>query len=367
MNCLISDQPYLRAIESLLADLSAPCETLILTSELSATDLAYSVLHSAAAAKVGEVTVISHRELGTDPAVDLLDRSLYRQAWVRCLSDAGHPVPFAGNVILVHSQGEVRAAIGSAPLVDGRWGVEHDVWTVLRTRCGCAPIAMHELADLLHTISSGGASLPDLDRQFELDPHSAFALHSLASEIRSLEAVDTDARLLTNLQRTMAEQLRENASEPVQDLAVYAPAYHPELHGIDTLINAFRPTGTATIYTNGQQRFDREHLTQRACADGTRRSVHVDFSSSLRAHAAPHATVIQWRTQDGGVYALTGLASICDKTLEQTMSADAAALQIAVLSQTDTTLLPCPEMAGAASQMRVLPLPLGSVPTPNVR
>jgi hypothetical protein len=279
MNCLISDQPYLRAIETLLGDLSAPCETIILTSEVTATDLAYSVLHSAAA-KVGEVTVISHRELGSDPAVDLLDRSLYRQSWVRCQSDAGHPVPFAGNIVLIHSQDEVRAAIGSAPLTDGRWGVNRDVWTVLRTRCGCAPIAMHDLADLLHTISSGGASLPDLDRQFELDPHSAFALHSLANEIRSREALDTDACLLTNLQRTIAEQLREHAPEPVQDLAVYAPAYHPELHGIDTLINVLKPTGTATIYTNGQ-RFDREHLTHRARADGTRRSVH---STSRRRH-----------------------------------------------------------------------------------
>ncbi len=365
MNCLISDQPYLRAIETLLADVAQPCETIIITSELTATDLAYSVLHSAAA-KVGEVTVISHRELGTDPAVDLLDRSLYRQSWIRCQSDGGHPVPFAGNVIVVHCQGEVRAAIGSAPLADGRWGVDRDVWTVLRTRCGCAPTAMHELADLLHTISSGGASLPDLDRQFELDAYSAFALHSIANEIRSREAVDTDAHLISNLQRTIADQLREHVPEPVRDLVLFAPVHHPQLHGVDGLISVLRPTGTVTIYTNGQ-RFDREQLTQRASADGTRRSVHVDFSSPASAQAAPHATVIQWRTQDGRAFAFTGLASICDETLEQTMSADAAALQIAVLSQTDTTLLPCPEMAGAASQMRVLPLPLSSVPAPNVR
>ncbi len=88
--------------------------------------------------------------------------------------------------------------------------------------------------------------------------------------------------------------------------------------------------------------------------------MHVDFSSPGPAHKALHATVIQWRTQDGRVYALSGLASICDETLEQTMSADAAALQIAVLSQTDTALLPWPEDAARDAQVRVRPLRLSA-------
>ncbi len=359
MNCLIFDQPCFRAIESMLADVSEPCETIVLTSELTATDLAYSVLHSAAA-KVGEVTVISHRELGIDPAVDLLDRALYRQSWIRCLSDAGHPVPFGGNLIIVHSQDEVRVATGSAPLADGRWGRERDVWTVLRTRCGCAPIAMHQLAELLTTISHGGASLPDLDRQFELDAHTAFSLHSIAREIHSREPIDTGALVLTNLERTIAEQLREHTPDPVQDLAVYSPAYHPELHGLDMLTNIFKPTGTATIYTNGQ-RFDREQLTQRARADGTPRSVHIDLSSAACGDAAPSATVIQWRTQDGEVYALTGLAAISDATLEQTMCLDAAGLQVTIMSRTDMQLLPWSAHTASLSRLRVTRLPLCAI------
>ena len=217
MNTLISDQPYLRAIETLLSDVRDPCETLILTSDVTATDLAYSVLHSAAA-RVGEVTVVSHRELGVDPAVDLLDPALYRQSWIECQADTGQRVPFNANIVLIHSDSEVLAAVGSAPLADGRWGSDRDAWTVLRTRCGCAPVALHQLAELLETIAHGGNALPDLDRQFLLDPHTAFALHSMAAEIRSREAIDTEARLLFNLDSPIAQQLRVHIREPVKDL-----------------------------------------------------------------------------------------------------------------------------------------------------
>lgn len=355
MNTLISDQSCLRAIETLLCDVREPCETLILTSAVTATDLAYSVLHSAAA-RVGEVTVVSHRELGVDPAVDLLDPALHRQSWLECQADTGQRVAFNANIVLIHSDSEVLAAVGSAPLADGRWGSDRDAWTVLRTRCGCAPVALHQLAELLERIAHGGNALPDLDRQFLVDPHTAFALHSMAAEIRSREAIDTEARLLANLDSSIAQQLREHISEPVSDLAVYCPAYHPELHGIDTLINVFRSTGLVAIYTK-DQRFDREHLTERARADGTFRPVGIDLR---RAHApgrAPDATVIQWRAQDGQTYALTGLSGICDDTLERTMSADAVALEVATLSQADTQLLPWPKHVAPHPHVRVLALP----------
>ena len=355
MNTLISDQPYRRAIETLLSDVREPCETLILTAAVTATDLAYSVLHSAAA-RVGEVTVVSHRELGVDPAVDLLDPSLYRQSWLECHSDTGQRVPWNANIVLIHSDSEVLAAIGSAPLVNGRWGTDRDAWTVLRTRCGCAPIALHQLAELLATIAHGGSALPDLDQQFAVDPHTAFALHTMATEIRSREAIDTQARLLFNLDSPIAQQLREHVREPVADLAVYSPAYHSELHGIDTLINAFKPTGAVAIYTKGQ-RFDRGHMTQRARADGSPRPVHVDFGNTQSADRAPDATIIQWRTRDGQTYALTGLSAISDDTLEKTMSADAVALEIATLSQADTQLVPWPEGTAPHAHVRVMPLP----------
>jgi len=147
--------------------------------------------------------------------------------------------------------------------------------------------------------------------------------------------------------------LRGNVPLPATDLVMYTPAYHPQLHGVDALISTLRPTGSTTIYT--YQRQETKTVVERASADGISRSVYIDRAIHKRAET-PHATVIQWRDGEN-TWTLTGLTGISDDTLARNASADGAGLQIALLSQTDTPLLPWSEHIQPHWQTRVLQTP----------
>ena len=188
MNCLISDAPAWRAINTILDDVTEPAEVIILTGDITATDLARHVLTHPAAGYC-QVTVIAERSPSVDPAVELIGRENYYFAWLTHDIDPLRPSRFRGNVVLVNAHGRVSAAIGSAPLSGNRWASERGIWTVLRERCGCSPIALHELADLLCLIALS-------DTHCELDRRAGFALYSAARDIDATEAIDTESSFL---------------------------------------------------------------------------------------------------------------------------------------------------------------------------
>jgi hypothetical protein len=182
VNCLISDAPSWRAIDTLFDGVCEGAEIVILTSSLTASDLAGGVLRHPAVRGL-KVTVISAGDV--DPAVDLLDPNICHQSWIQCQAHDGRPLSFDGNVVVIHSDGEVRAAIGSAPLLDGRWSTGRDVWGTVHSRCGVAPIALHDLAGVLQflcgSVQLSGRNAPE----FLLDP---------AGEVRALHRGKGDRR-----------------------------------------------------------------------------------------------------------------------------------------------------------------------------
>jgi hypothetical protein len=300
VNCLISDAPAWRAIDTLFDGVSEGAEVLILTSSLTASDLAGTVLNHPAV-RGCQVTVISDRSRIVDPAVDLLDPSIYHQSWIDCQARDGRQLSFDGNVIVIHSDGDVRAAVGSAPLLEGRWATDRDVWGPLHSRCEISPMALHDLGDLLQVLS-GSVQLRDPNApEFLLDPAGRFALYTAAAEITNTDGVNTHARVLTNLFDPIVEQLPGNVPLPVVDLAIYAPNHGPGLGGIDVLTQALKPTGSITVYTNQRPA---SKTIERAGVDGLVRGVQVDGAIRKRSDA-PHATVVQWHDGEH-TWTLTG-------------------------------------------------------------
>jgi hypothetical protein len=349
VNCLISDAPAWRAIDTLFDGVSDDAEILILTSSVTASDLAATVL-THPAVRGCKVTVISDRSRGVDAAVDLLDPSIYHQSWISCQTRHGQQLSFEGNVIVIHSDGDVRAAVGSSPLVNGRWSTDRDVWGPLHSRCEVSPVALHDLGELLQALS-GSVELRDNAPEFLLDPAGRFALYTAAAEIANTDGVNTYARVLTNVLTPIDEQLPGNVPLPASDLAVYAPSYGPELHGVDLLIAALKPTGSITVYTSQRPA---KPVVERVGVDGMVRGVYIDGPIRKRSDA-PGATVVQWRDGED-TWTLTGLSGLDDTTIAHTVADDGAGLQVALLSQVETPLLPWPE-SGDHSHIRILQTP----------
>ena len=89
-------------------------------------------------------------------------------------------------------------------------------------------------------------------------------------------------------------------------------------------------------------------------ADSESRNVHLP--TTWAGAASAEATVIQWRTA-GQTFTLTGLSAIDDRSLCLPAHYTQARFEIAVLSQTDTPLLPWPKHIGQHRKACVLPLP----------
>jgi hypothetical protein len=187
MNCLISDAPAWRAINTLFDDMTEPADIVVLTSDIRATDLAHYVLTHPATRQC-QITVISERSKSIDPAVDLIARTNYAHTWMGRTGFLNANGRFKGNLVLVTAGCRVSAAVGSAPLVHNRWASDREVWTVLRERCGCSPIALHELAEMLCVVALE-------DTEWVLEPHAAFSLYSAARDIEATEEVDTPIEL----------------------------------------------------------------------------------------------------------------------------------------------------------------------------
>jgi hypothetical protein len=352
VNCLISDAPSWRAIDSMFDGVCDDAEVLVLASAVRATDLVGTVLkHPAVRGR--QVTVVSDRSEFSDPVVDLLDPSIYHQSWIRCQTPDGQRLPFRGNVVVIHSDGDVRAAIGSAPLAAGRWCSDGEVWGTIHGRCGIAPVALHDLAELLQMLCGSVQSRASEGVDFLLDAPGKFALYTAAAEIAGNDAVNTHARVLNNLDLPIVDLLRGNVPLPVKDLVVYAPVYHHDLQGVDVLINTLRPTGSTTIYTD--RRPDRGTVVERAAADGMARSVYIDRAIRKRRDT-PNATVVQWRDGED-TWTLTGLSLIDDDTLACSATHDGVPVQVALLSQTDKPLLPWADHIQPHWQTRVLATP----------
>jgi len=352
VNCLISDAPSWRAIDTLFDGVCEGAEILILTSTVRASDLVAAVLRHPVA-RGCQITVISDRSDFCDPVVDLLDPSIYHQSWLRCQTLDGQRLPFRGNVIVVHSDGDVLAAVGSAPVAAGRWSSTGEVWGTVQTRCGLAPVALQDLAELLQMLC-GSIQLTGINcPEFLLDPAARFALYTAAGEIARNDAVNTHARVLHNLDLPIVDLLRGNVPLPVKDLVIYTPVYQRDLHGVDVLINTLRPTGSTTIYTD--RRPDSGTVVQRAAADGMARSVYIDRAICKRRDT-PNATVVQWRDGED-TWTLTGLSLIDDDTLACSATHDGVPVQVALLSQTDKPLLPWSDHIQPHWQTRVLATP----------
>ena len=347
MNCLISDAPAWRAINTILDDITEPAEVIVLTSDIAATDLArYVLTHTAA--RYCQVTVIAERSPSVDPAVELIGRENYNFAWLTYALDPYRPSRFRGNVVLVNAHGRVSAAIGSAPLNGNRWASEREIWTVLRHRCGCSPVALHELADMICLLALS-------DTHCDLDPRAGFALYNAARDIDATEAVDTEARFLSNHYRPLVDQLHDLITGPVDDLAIYSPAYDAQLSGVGTLVDIFQPTRTGTLYATRRPRASRKTIVERMSADSQRRNVHLP--ATWTGATSADATVIQWRTA-GQTFTLTGLSAIDDRTLCLPAHYTQARFEIAVLSQADTPLVPWSSAhIDEHWKARVLPLP----------
>lgn len=285
---------------------------------------------------VGDVNMVHG-----DPAYVRYAGITYLDGRASCASGGSfHP-----KLLVVAGEDYATVAIGSGNATVSGWHSNAELWTVLRGDTAGAP----------ETFAALAAWLRGLPRVVRFSDGVEPALIRTAELLEALPATESGPRLLTSLTAPILEQLPAPAGG-TDEVVVVSPFYDRHGSALAAVLARLRPRQTRVLLQPRDVVADGSALARLLEQPGR----GADTIAGDRYH---HGKLIEW-VVDGRRFALTGSPNMSSAALERSMDVPGANCELAVLTETRTTLAPesggsCPieQLAAIGFDPRFAPTP----------